>query len=218
MKRIRTASILTAAALLSVSLSGVAYGADETITGTGPGSVNQANINNNVTVNETNNNNVTVTNQTAQTSTTGSANVSGNTNGGSAMSGSAMNTQTTSTTVSINNPSGGVLGGGLGSGSGSGSGGGQGVSPQTAGIGAGSGSGALALGGVGAGVLPATGAKVPMDVSALRALYHPATTTVSPVVRQTKNVSATLLLGAALLSLIGAIASAFYAAKRLVKA
>jgi len=192
--------------------------ADSSIDTTGPYSTNTVTNTQNTTVNETNNNNVTVTNSNHQTASTGSASVKGNTTAGSAMSGDATNSNNVSTTIDVGNSSalpgsgsGSVSGGGSGSGAGAGSGSAASSTPGkgagTAGVGSGSGSVAM---------LPATGCSAICDVSALRAAYHPSGLTTAI---QDANKSSALLMGlAALLSLVAAGGSAFYATKKQAKA
>ena len=70
---------------------------------TGPDSTNIIKTINKNTTTITNNNDVYVSNNNEQNATSGSANVSGNTNGGSANSGKADNTNATSTDINISN-------------------------------------------------------------------------------------------------------------------
>ncbi len=70
---------------------------------TGPGSFNNAVVNQSCQSSTSNTNNVTVTNTNNQSSSSGSASSSGNTNGGGATSGSANNNNSTTTIVNIGN-------------------------------------------------------------------------------------------------------------------
>lgn len=73
---------------------------DAVINTTGPSSHNYINLNRDSSLRVTNTNTIPVTTVNTQTAVTGSANVSGNTYGGSAVTGNATNTNTQ--TVSIN--------------------------------------------------------------------------------------------------------------------
>jgi hypothetical protein len=73
------------------------------ISTTGPGSDNRTSWSLNVDTSVRNDNDVHVTNTSTQTATTGSANVSGNTTGGSAVSGDASNTNNSTFDISITN-------------------------------------------------------------------------------------------------------------------
>lgn len=75
------------------------------ISNTGPYSSNTINTNVENKVNITNKNDIEVNNQVDQWSRSGSANVSNNTNAGSATSGSADNSSSNSFTISVNNNS-----------------------------------------------------------------------------------------------------------------
>lgn len=70
---------------------------------TGPNSHNEVEFHNQANVNVTNDNHVNVTNNNTQNATSGSAEVSGNTEGGSATSGNASNTSYSSFSVDITN-------------------------------------------------------------------------------------------------------------------
>lgn len=212
----RTAAL---SGLLTLAGAGAALADDGVISTTGPGSVNTITSNNTSILFESNVNSVTVTNSNTQIGTSGAANVSGNTTGGSATSGTVTNTNNAVTSVSINNgPAVGGLGGGTGTGSGGGNGSGSGAG--SGGLGGGSGAASpLGVGGsgsgVGGGVLPSVGCSVVCDVSGLRDLYNPAqATAVDSALKQANGISAGLLALAALLSLVGAGGSAAYAAKR----
>ena len=216
----KLASTLALSGVLSLAGAGIAMADSVSLNDTGPDSSNTATITNNSTQAVANTNNVTVTNTSKQTATTGSATVSENTNGGDATSGNASNDNTVSTTVNIDNSGTGGLGGGTG-GSGGGTGG-QGGS-STGGLGGGSGSsgagglgggsGSGGAGGLGAGtaILPVTGCSTVCNVSDLRNAYHP---TPKTALQQARTTSAGLLALAALLSLVGAGGSAWYATKR----
>jgi hypothetical protein len=74
-----------------------------TITTTGPSSNNQVFLNRTNTMTVTNNNSVPITTVNTQTALSGSANVSGNTFGGSAITGNASNTNTQTISVNVTN-------------------------------------------------------------------------------------------------------------------
>lgn len=88
---------------LVVGLSGLAGATSGTIGNTGPLSNNQISATELLTALFTNNNNVGVNNANAQGASTGSANVSFNTTGGSAVTGNASNSNNTSTSVNVHN-------------------------------------------------------------------------------------------------------------------
>lgn len=73
------------------------------ITMTGPSSNNQVFLNRTNALTVTNNNNIPVNTVNTQTAVSGSANVSGNTFGGSAITGNASNTNNTSVSVNVAN-------------------------------------------------------------------------------------------------------------------
>lgn len=73
------------------------------ITNTGPGSTNDVITTNTSETNVMNTNDVGVSTSNEQNAVSGPANVSGNTNGGSATSGAAANTSDTSLALTINN-------------------------------------------------------------------------------------------------------------------
>jgi hypothetical protein len=197
--------------VLSFASAGMAFAADDaSINDTGPSSNNVVSFSNNSTVSVINNNNLSVNNSNDQNGTSGSANVSGNTSEGNAMTGDVTNTNSATTTINVGNDSGG-LGAGSGGGSGSGAGAGSG----------GSGSGSSAIQGAGSGqgsgealqTLPTVGCEQVCDVSALRAAYHPSNPA-TQALQQAKGLSAIPLGLAIALSLIGAGGSAAFASRR----
>ncbi|MBW4061440.1 hypothetical protein HJC99_02620 [Candidatus Saccharibacteria bacterium] len=210
------------AGLMSIGLAGVALADSVSLDATGPNSNNQVTIDNSVTTSTTNTNVVTVTNSNDQVAVSGDVGATNNTNVGGAGSGNATNNNSTSTSVTVDNGGNSVTptpppanGGGMGAGSGSGTGSGSG-----GGTGSGSGGNVLgaSTGGLGgaAETLPAVGASVPMDVSALRALYHPvaAVTPTATLVSHSSKISVMFLAVASILSLIGAAVSAIYSTHR----
>lgn len=214
MKIARTFSTIALSSVMALSYAGVAFADDSvSVSNTGPSSSNNAQVNNNNTFTSDVSNSISIDNDNDQHATSGDANVSGNTNGGSAVSGIATNNNTTSTVVSIDNPGAGLGNGGNNGGNpgGSGNGGNNGGSGGSV-LGASTGSGF----GAGAGTLPAVGASDPVNVSALRTLLSPSAAThgSNALVKQSRGISATFLVLAALLSLIGAFGSAVYAQRR----
>lgn len=215
-QQLGSAVVLTGMLSLTAAMPALA---DNSISTTGPHSTNTIENTQTTTINETNNNHISVTNSNSQTAKSGSASVNGNTTAGSAMSGDATNSNNVSTTIDVGNSSavpgsgsGSVSGGGSGSGAGAGSGSAASSTPGKGGAGTagvGSGSGSVAM-------LPATGCSAVCDVSALRAAYHPSGLTTAI---QDANKSSALLMGlAALLSLVAAGGSAFYATKKQARA
>ncbi len=87
----------SAAAAPALALAGTS------ITNTGPDSKNEVKVENTSKVKVTNNNNVNLTNTTSQSAYSGNAEVKGNTTGGNATSGGAMNTNSAAFTVTISN-------------------------------------------------------------------------------------------------------------------
>ena len=212
------ARTIAVSGVLSLAGASAALAADGTISDTGPGSTNTVSNNSTSTVAESNSNNISVTNNNSQSGSSGSASVSSNTSGGSAISGDVTNSSTVTTTISIGNSTAGLpgMGGSSGSGSGDGSGSGAGAgsgSGSSSSDGPGKGSGA----GLGAGdavsTLPTVGCEIVCDVSALRNAYHQPTST-DAAVKQAKGISSGLMALAGLLSLVGAGGSALFATKR----
>ncbi len=90
-----------AGALLSIGLMTGVAAAQSSIGTTGPGSNNQINTNQTNTSVQTCTNTVRDTNTNVQGANSGTSNTSGNTVGGSAQSGTAGNTNSTSTNVNV---------------------------------------------------------------------------------------------------------------------
>ena len=135
----RNKLIIALSMVLTLGISGVAHADTTTITNTGAGSNNSATFSNNVSHVETNVNNVPATNVNSQAGTTGTADVDNNTTAGSAVSGSVNNSNSFTTSISINNVGG--SGGGStpvtpsgGSGSGESAASNQQTLPRTGGI------------------------------------------------------------------------------------
>ncbi len=96
------------ASSLSIAAAGLAgtVGASSSITDTGPESWNKVKTTNSFDLDQTNNNNVTVGSNNDQFSKTGSAKVHENTTAGDATSGSAMNDNSFSADLSVDNSGG----------------------------------------------------------------------------------------------------------------
>jgi hypothetical protein len=88
---------------VSKLVSGVFATTTGTISDTGPGSKNVIATTNTNTTTVTNNNDVKVINSNEQSASSGNATVNDNTNAGGATSGNTANTNSSSTTVNINN-------------------------------------------------------------------------------------------------------------------
>ena len=176
--------------ILSLGLAGAASADTASLGGTtGPGSNNQVSVSNENNSVVTNVNSVNITNVVDQTATTGNATVSGNTTAGDATTGDASVSNTTATLVNIGGPGTPGMGGGT-PGMGGAGGTGGGTTGGTTGGATGTISSTPSKTSGKAGVilasvqqtLPQTGASVPVDVSALRALYHaPQTASTTPV-------------------------------------
>jgi hypothetical protein len=178
-------------------------------------------------VTSANTNVVVVDNKSVQFSSSGDVTADKNTTvsgaGGDVLSsGAASNNNTTSTNVTISTQPVGGLGGSSGgmnvgdvngaSGNGGGNGGAAG---QPAGGRGGSVLGATTGGMGGGAILPVTGPSSPVDVSALRAAWQPkADAPTTGMVKKTQGFTTAMLVGAALLSLLGAFGSAVYARRK----
>lgn len=215
-------SSLALTGMLSLVAIAPAFAADSSITTTGPDSTNKVENTSTNTITETNNNNLSVNTNNSQTASTGSAKVSGNTTGGSAMSGNASNSNNVSTTISVDNGSVAAgMGGGSGSGGGPGSGAGAGSGSPASASSAGRGSSAKtsATGSVaGVAMLPKAGCSATCDVNALRAAYKPFGGSTATALQSANKSSAFLMGLAALLSLVAAGGSAIYSTKQRAKA
>lgn len=203
---------------LALSLSGSAFASSATLDGTtGPDSNNTVSTTNTWTNTVTNDNSVTIVNANIQLASSGDAKASENTTVGDVASGDSANNNTTNTAVTIDNSGSGGSGGDNGGNGGDGNTGGSGGSTGGAGGSGGSVLGA-STGGSGSGVstLPEVGASVPMDVSALRALYHvPVAALATPALVKTATGLSPYLLGlAALMSLLGALGTSLFNRRR----
>jgi hypothetical protein len=215
-KYTRFASTIAVSGVMSLSLAGAAL-ADSNTTITGPndnGSNNTVVINDGSDVTMTTVNATEVSTSNVQLSATGNASASNNTTTGDVTTGDASNNNTTTTTVSNNPGMGGTTGGGTTGGGATGGNGG--TTGGTTGGGSVLGASTGTAGKGGAGILPVTGATIPVDVSALRALYHApsATTPTKALVQNTSKISGTFLGVAALLSLLSAIGTSLYTNRR----
>jgi hypothetical protein len=199
---------------LSIGVSGAAF-ADVSIGTTGADSNQQVEFNNSSKVTVSNTNVVQVTNENVQVAKSGNVNADKNTSvGGLVSTGNASNANGTTTTVSVDNTAATQPVGGSGSEVGSENTSGAAGSAVTPPPGkGGSVLGASTAGGFGGGaVLPEVGASQFVDVSALRAAWQPKTSApVATLAKKSEMFSGAMLLTAALLSLLGAIGSAWYA-------
>jgi hypothetical protein len=87
----------------TIVIGGLTANTHVSMSNTGPDSTNIVHTVNKNTTTITNNNSVNVSNSNSQSADTGDANVSGNTNAGSAHTGDAENTNTTETSIKIDN-------------------------------------------------------------------------------------------------------------------
>ena len=208
---ITTASVVSS---LAFGFAGSAFADTITISGTGADSTQKVEIDNSSDVIVTNTNDVHVVNANFQEAKSGNVEAEKNTSiGGNVGSGEASNTNGAATTVAVSNNSTSVVPGG-----GAGGGAGGGLGEGTPGMG-GSVQGAATVGGLGGGaVLPEVGATFPVDVSALRAAWHPQTNAATAgLAKGSRMFTAAMLITATLLSVLGALGSAFYARRRQVR-
>jgi hypothetical protein len=212
-KYISTASVVCS---LTLGLSGSAFADSITISETGADSDQVVVIDNTSDVTVSNTSNVHVSNVNFQNAQSGDVSANKNTSVGGLESGSASNNNSAVTSVAVSNEAAtAVPVGGNGNGNGNevnAVGGSGAVTPA-----GGSVLGAAAVGGFGAGVatLPEVGASVPMDVSALRAAWHPQTSApAAALAKSSQMFTGLMLLTATLLSLLGAIGSAWYAKRQ----
>jgi hypothetical protein len=201
----RLAGTAAAAGMVSVALAGTSLASSVSIGTTGPDSDNTVKVENTSSLNLSNTNIVKVDNTNVQEASTGDVTANKNTTVGGLGSGNASNVNGTSTSVTINNPSGGLEVGGVGgSGSGTPPAGGKGGSVMGASTG---GQGAAAPA-----VLPEVGAKFPVDVSALRNAWHPQTAApTAALADQAAGLRVALLALAVLMTMIGVVGSFVYA-------
>ena len=211
-QHIGTASIVCS---LAFGFTGTAF-ADVSINETGANSNQKVLMNNDSSVTVDSHSSVQVSNVNAQTTSSGEVVANKNTSiGGNVKSGDASNTNAAVTSVAVTNdaPTVAPVGG---------SGNGGSSSPVSAVGGFGSSNrgnvlGAATVGGFGAGIatLPSVGATIPVDVSALRAAWHPQTNEPTAALAKGSSLfTGFMLITAVLLSLLGAIGSAWYS-KRL---
>lgn len=224
---------LTGASLAGVAtltLAGTAMASTVTYDTTGPGSFQETKITNESSVKTTNDNDISVYNVNDQSARTGNVSANENTSVGPASSGNAENRSSTDTNISLNNSAAEsctscctsccVTCESQSETSVGGQGGGSAVSVPVGGKGGGvlGASTTAPVGGLGGGevsTLPSVGASVPMDVSALRALYQPKSDApTTNLAKQSQGISAIFLVIASVLSLIGAAGSAVYAQRK----
>jgi hypothetical protein len=223
MRLMRFVSAVTASGMLSFALVGAASADSASLSTTGPNSDNGVSISNTNTTNVTNTNNVQIVNANEQQASSGGVSAKSNTAVmGGLGSGSAVNNNTTNNTIAISNAAISPLPGTPGSGAGSpvsnpGSGAGSGAGAGSVSAGKGAVLGASVTPGKGGGaapaVLPATGALVPVDVSALRNAWHNAQAAV-PAMPKSGAISTAMLAIAALLAVGGAALNTVYARRR----
>ena len=96
-------SILAVLVMSPLLFTSAASAATCSISNTGPDSNNTCTVNGGTTCSVSNNNTINVSNNNSQTSGSGDADVTGNTTGGSATSGSASNTSSTSVDLGVTN-------------------------------------------------------------------------------------------------------------------
>jgi len=220
MKLLRFIGAASLAGGFLLATAGTAAADDVGLNTTGADSKQSVTIDNSVTVTQKNTNDVQVVNVNAQKAETGNVEANSNTTVGGLSSGNASNQNAADTSVSINNGEAVVPGQGNGGGNvpGAGNGGNGGtVSGSNGGNTPAPGKGSVlgaSVGGLGAGapaMLPETGASVPVDVSALRAAWHPQSAAITSPARKTSPFSVWMLLTAAVLSLMGAAGSVIQA-------
>jgi hypothetical protein len=223
--KIRMFLQISSAASIIVLASGPAFADSVTIDGTGQGSSSTIVVDNSTSVQASNTNDIALQNVSTQRATTGDVVTSSNTNAGAGNSGDSVNRNSTTSVLTITNGpviSGGSGNGGSSGGSGNGgSSGGSNGSSSGGSEGAGRGSGGSVLGAsTGSSnvvpVLPGVGASQFVDVSALRALYHPAVleSPISQLAHRPAGISLSFLLIAGLISIAGAYGSAAFAERR----
>jgi hypothetical protein len=214
---IKNLTRLASASALTITMSGIALADSAAISGTGPSSTNDITVNNTKSSSITDTSDTIVLNVNQQVAKTGDVNVDNNTTvNGAIQSGDATNNNHVATTV-INQPIGGS-GNGTGPTSlpvgGSGNGGSSTPIGGSGGSVLGASTGGFGLGA--AATLPSVGASVPMDVSALRALYKPAAISqpATSLINHSRALSVVFLALASLASLIGAALSALYSRRQ----
>ena len=207
---IGTASIGCGVALL---LAGTALASDVSLNTTGPQSIQDIKLQSLNDLKTINFNFANVLNQNDQQASTGNVTADDNTTVGGLSSGTAHNSNSANSGISISN-SAPVISTPV---QGAPNFGGHGGSSQLTGSTAKGGSvlGASTAGqGGGSAMLPEVGASVPVDVSALRAAWHAPVAPTAVLVRQTQGVTGVMLAVAALLSLLGGVGSAAYGRRR----
>lgn len=220
MKLLRFIGAASLAGGLLLATAGTAAADDVGLSTTGPDSKQSVTIDNSLSVSQTNTNTVQTLNLNAQKAQTGNVSANSNTTVGGLSSGNASNENSANTSVSINNgeaavtPGQGNGGGNQPGGSGGTVSGANGSGNTVAAPGRGGSVLGASAGGFGAGspaMLPVTGASVPVDVSALRAAWHPQSAAVASPAQKSSSFSVLMLLTAAVLSLMGAAGSVWQA-------
>jgi hypothetical protein len=217
MKIMRLISLLSVATFLAPALIGTASADSLLVTASGPNSEQSTLASNQLSVDAVNQNNAVIGNTNTQSASTGSAFARSNTSVGGQGSGMAANANATQSSVlNTNIASTAPTVGGQGSSVVAVGGYGSVTSPSASVPAKSSGSvlGASIVAGMGSGspaILPVTGPTVPVDVSAIRAAWHPQIgISSSSLARHTSAFTAGMLITATLLSLLGAAGSALY--------
>ncbi|HUD11613.1 MAG TPA: hypothetical protein VMS08_04325 [Candidatus Saccharimonadia bacterium] len=214
MKLIRLIGALYVAVLLAPVFIGTASADTAAVATTGPNSDQLITESNSVNTDLANVNDVQVDSSNGQQASTGNVSAQSNTSVGSAGSGNGSNRNNAATAVQNGNLA--VAQPGLGGSSASapvvasqpGRGPGGKVAVTLA---PGLGGSVLGASTIAASILPVTGPSVPVDVSAIRAAWHPQNgVSPSSLVKHTSVFTAAMLITATLLSLLGAAGSAMY--------
>jgi hypothetical protein len=211
MKLMRFIGALSVAALLAPVFIGTAAADSAAVSTTGPNSNQLASFSNSVNFDSTTTNDSVVSNDNGQAASSGNMSANSNTSVGGLGSGIASNGNKTVTTITNGNSA--VLMPGLGAGT-------PVVAPSVKTYPAqpvvknvpGMGGSVLGASTTNvAAILPVTGPLVPVDVSAIRAAWHPQNgVSPSSLVKHTSALTAGMLITATLLSLLGAAGSAIY--------
>ncbi len=225
MNIVRLMTVASAAGAVSLILAGGAVAESASVNLTGPNSNQSISVDNKTTDSTTNNNSVKSVTTNVQSGASGNSSATNNTTVGGLTSGGVMNQSSANNSVVINNSgSAPTVTGGQGSlvlpsttttnPIGPSGGTGSAVAPS-GGRGGVLGASTAPAGGMGAAILPVTGPIVPVDVSALRAAWHPSVTPQNATtVRGEQAVSTGMLVVAGILSLIGALLTAMRAQQK----
>lgn len=209
--KVRLLAIVPAIGVTSLVMCAGAMADSANLNLTGPNSDQSVTVVSSATNTVKTNNTVTSGSENAQSASTGKVAASNNTSVGSGATGGAANTNTGQSNVTIGKTVVPESTPGTGSAvvepSTAPSGGTGAVAAPSGGQGSVLGASTAPSGGTGgASILPVTGATVPVDVSAIRAAWHPALTQENPAVVKSDDASSKLMLiVASLLSLTGAV-------------